>query len=46
MKRITVDLDEHLFEQLRKAAFDRHQSMSDIVREALEKTLAPEGGQK
>lgn len=44
MKRITVDLEDPLFERLRKAAFDRRESMSDIIRKALEATLPPEEG--
>jgi metal-responsive CopG/Arc/MetJ family transcriptional regulator len=45
MKRITVDLDEGLFERLRRAAFDRREPMSEIVREALEKVLPQDGEQ-
>lgn len=45
MKRITVDLDDDMAEDLRKAAFDRRESMADIVRKALEKELAPKEGQ-
>jgi hypothetical protein len=39
MKRITVDLEDQQFERLRKAAFDRHEPMSVIIRDALEKEL-------
>ena len=39
MKRITVDLEEAQFERLRKAAFDRREPMSAIIREALAKEL-------
>jgi len=42
MKRITVDLEEPLYERLRKAAFDRHEPVSAAIREALEAWLAPE----
>lgn len=45
MKRVTIDLEEDLFERLRKAAFDRHEPMAVIVREALEKILAAAGEQ-
>jgi predicted transcriptional regulator len=38
-KRVTLDLDPELYERLRKAAYDRHVSMSDIAREALESAL-------
>ncbi len=41
MKRITVDLDEGLFEQLRRAAFERREPMAEIVRDALGKLLPP-----
>ena len=36
MKRITLDLEESLYERLRKAAFDRHESVAAATREALE----------
>lgn len=39
MKRITIDLDERLFERLRKVAFDQHAPMAAIVRNALEQLL-------
>ena len=42
MKRITIDLDEALYERLRKAAFDRHESVAASVRVALEAWLPPE----
>jgi Ribbon-helix-helix protein, copG family len=43
MKRVTVDLEEEQFEQLRKAAFDRHQPMAVIIRDALHKHLDEAG---
>jgi hypothetical protein len=43
MKRVTVDLEEGQFEQLRKAAFDRHEPMSVIIRNALHKHLGEAG---
>ena len=42
MKRITIDLDETQYERLRKAAFDRHESVAASVRVALEAWLPPE----
>lgn len=39
LTRVTVDLDEPLYEQLRKAAFDRHESVSAALREALKAWL-------
>jgi hypothetical protein len=42
MKRITVDLDETLYERLRKAAFDRHESVAASVRAALEAWQPPQ----
>ena len=39
MKRVTVDLEEEQFDQLRKAAFDRREPMSAIIRDALRKHL-------
>jgi plasmid stability protein len=40
MNRITVDLDEELYERLRHAAYTEHRSMADIVRELLAAHLA------
>ena len=34
-QRVTIDLEPSLHERLRKAAFERRESMSDIMREAL-----------
>jgi Ribbon-helix-helix protein, copG family len=39
MKRITVDLDEPLYERLRAEAYVKHVSMSEIVRGLLEAHL-------
>jgi predicted transcriptional regulator len=39
MKRITVDLEDALYERLRKAAFDQHEPVSAATREALEDWL-------
>jgi hypothetical protein len=35
MKRITVDLEDGLYQRLRRAAFDREESVSEAIREAL-----------
>ena len=40
MKRLTVDLEEELFEKLRTAAFNQHEAMSVIARAALAYWLA------
>ena len=39
MRRITVDLDDELHERLHTAAYDRHESMSVIVRRVLDAAL-------
>jgi Arc/MetJ-type ribon-helix-helix transcriptional regulator len=44
MKRITVDLPEPLYEWIRKAAFDHHESVSAAVRRVLEAWQSREGG--
>jgi len=39
MKRVNFLLDEKLYERLRAAAFLRKKTMSDLIREAIERML-------
>ena len=39
MTRVTVDLDEDLYERLRAAAYAGHRPMADIVRDLLRQSL-------
>jgi predicted transcriptional regulator len=39
MKRITVDLEDDLYERLRAEAYARHVPMSEIVRDRLASSL-------
>jgi metal-responsive CopG/Arc/MetJ family transcriptional regulator len=39
MKRVTVDMDDDLYEELRRAAYVEHKAMAEIVR-ALIRALA------
>jgi plasmid stability protein len=40
MKRITVDMDDYLYEELRRAAYVHHKAMAEIVRMVLAQALA------
>jgi hypothetical protein len=42
MKRVTVDMDDGLYEELRRAAYLEHKPMAEIVRMVLTKALAKE----
>ena len=40
MKRVTVDMDDDLYEELRRAAYVEHKAMAEIVRMVLVQALA------
>ena len=39
MTRVTVDLDEDLYERLRAAAYAEHRPMAEIVRDLVRQSL-------
>ena len=40
MKRITVDMDDDLYEKLRRVAYTEHKPMAEIVRQLITWMLA------
>lgn len=40
MKRVHTYLSEYQYESIRRRAFDKHSSMAEVVREAVDKYLA------
>ena len=42
MKRITLDLDDELHEEIRREAFELHTSMAAIIRSALAARTQPQ----
>jgi hypothetical protein len=42
MKRVTVDMDDALYEELRRVAYVEHKAMAEIVRMVLAEKLVKE----